>query len=74
MEPIRELGKWLILSGAFVAIVGAFLYFAGKFAGLGKMPGDILVKKDHWTFYFPITTCLLLSLLLTALLQLLPRR
>jgi hypothetical protein len=63
MDPLRELGRTLLLLGAVLALVGALLYFGGKLPfRLGKLPGDIVHRGEHTTFYFPIVTCLVLSL------------
>jgi len=43
---------------------------AGKIPGVGKLPGDILIKRENFSFYFPLTTCILLSLILTAVMYL----
>jgi hypothetical protein len=66
MDPSRELGRTLLIVGAVALIAGAFLYFNGKLPfRLGKLPGDILHKSEHTTFYFPIVTCLILSAILS---------
>lgn len=68
MDSLRELGRTLLLLGAGLALVGALLYFGGKLPfRLGKLPGDIIHRGEHTTFYFPIVTCLVLSLLLSLL-------
>ena len=68
MDPLRELGRTLLLLGAVLALVGALLYFGGKLPfRLGKLPGDIIRRGEHTTFYFPIVTCLVLSLGLSLL-------
>jgi hypothetical protein len=62
MDPLRELGRTLLLVGGIVVLVGAVLYFGGKFPfRLGRLPGDIIHRGEHSTFYFPIVTCLLIS-------------
>jgi len=66
-----ELGKTLIVIGLVVAVVGAILVFAGKIPWLGRLPGDITIKKENFTFYFPLATSILLSLLLSFILWLL---
>ena len=74
MHPFRELGKTLLLLGALLVLAGTFFYFGGKLPfRLGRLPGDIVHKGEHTTFYFPIVTCLLLSVGLTVLLWLLSR-
>jgi hypothetical protein len=64
---MQELGKILMLVGAVLLAAGAVLYFLKGIPFLGKLPGDILIKKENFTFYFPLATSLLLSLLLTLL-------
>ena len=71
MDPLRELGRTLLLFGAVLAAVGALLYFGSKLPfRLGKLPGDIVHRGEHTTFYFPIVTCLFLSAALSFLLWL----
>jgi hypothetical protein len=62
---MQELGKTLMLIGIVLVAVGAVLYFLKGIPFLGKLPGDVLIQKKNFTFYFPVATCLLLSLLLT---------
>lgn len=62
--------KILILIGLALVACGLGLYLIGKIPGAGKLPGDILIKKENFTFYFPLTTCILLSLLLSLILKL----
>ncbi|HVN09060.1 MAG TPA: DUF2905 domain-containing protein [Patescibacteria group bacterium] len=68
MDPLRESGKLLIGIGLLLVVVGAVLYAGSKLPfRLGRLPGDILVHGKGSTFYFPIVTCLVLSLVLTLL-------
>ena len=68
MEPLRELGRVLFYLGAFLVLIGALLYFGGKLPlRLGRLPGDVVHHGEHSTVYFPIVTCLLLSLVLSLL-------
>ena len=68
MDPVRELGRTLLVLGALLFSVGAVLYFGGKLPWrLGHLPGDIIHRGEHTTFYFPIVTCLVLSLGLSLL-------
>ena len=68
MDPVRELGRTLLVLGALLLSVGAVLYFGGKLPlRLGRLPGDIIHRGEHTTFYFPIVTCLALSLGLSLL-------
>ncbi|QER42933.1 DUF2905 domain-containing protein [Thermodesulfobacterium sp. TA1] len=68
------LGKFLILIGVCLILVGILLSMLPKIPYLGKLPGDIYIKKDNFTFYFPLATSILISLLLTILLNLLFRK
>jgi Protein of unknown function (DUF2905) len=71
MEPLRELGRTLLVLGGFLVVLGALLYFGGKLPfRLGRLPGDIVHRGEHTTFYFPIVTCLVLSAGLSLLLWL----
>jgi hypothetical protein len=69
---LQETGRFLLVAGVVLVILGALLMFLGKL-GLGRLPGDILIQRPHVTIYVPIVTSLLLSLLLTAMLWLLRR-
>ncbi len=71
MDPLRELGRTLFFLGALLVLIGAILYFGAKLPfRLGRLPGDIIHRGEHTTFYFPIVTCLLLSIGLSLLLWL----
>ncbi|HVA16232.1 MAG TPA: DUF2905 domain-containing protein [Candidatus Dormibacteraeota bacterium] len=68
MEPARELGKGLLILGLVIAVVGATLLDAGKLPfRIGRLPGDISYHGRHATFYFPIVTCIVISIVLTLL-------
>jgi len=69
MPPEMTAAKWLIFAGLMLVLVGLAI-LAGSKIGLGRLPGDIVVKSDNFTFYFPLATCLLLSAIGTALLWL----
>jgi len=62
---IMGLAKTFIVLGAVLILVGVVLSFAGKIPWLGRLPGDIAIKRENFSFYFPLTTCLLLSALLS---------
>ncbi|HKW57696.1 MAG TPA: DUF2905 domain-containing protein [Candidatus Acidoferrum sp.] len=62
MDPLRDLGRTLLILGSLAIVIGALLYFGGKLPfRLGRLPGDIVHRGEHNTFYFPIVTCLVLS-------------
>jgi len=64
-----HLGKVLIIIGVILVIAGLIIYFAGdKLNWIGHLPGDIRIEKENFRFYFPITTMILLSALLTLIL------
>ena len=63
MNNVPQLGKVLILIGLFIIAIGGIFSLAGKVKWLGHLPGDIYIKKDNFSFYFPITTCILISLI-----------
>lgn len=66
----NDLGKALIISGLLLAGIGLFLSFGGKLNLLGRLPGDIRIERENFTFFFPLGTCLLISLLLSLVLWL----
>jgi hypothetical protein len=67
-----EFGKILIVIGIALVVVGALLFF-GHLSWFGKLPGDVAIKKDNFSFYFPVTTCILLSVLMTLLFRIFKR-
>jgi hypothetical protein len=66
-------GKTLIILGLTIAALGAILTFAGKVPWLGRLPGDIYLKRENFSVYFPLATSILLSLLLSLILWLFRR-
>lgn len=75
--PIREagmpegLGKALVVAGLAIAAIGAAVILAGKVPWLGRLPGDFRVEREHFSFYFPLATCLLVSAVASVILWLL---
>jgi len=65
MFGLGAFGKMLILLGIFIILVGLLLMAGDKIPWLGKLPGDIIIRKKNFTFYFPLATCILISLILT---------
>lgn len=74
---MKEIGKWLIVSGLLLLLMGILLYVIGQLGQrlpwLGRLPGDIRIQKPNFVFYAPITTMLLLSILLSTLLWIIQR-
>ena len=67
------MGRWLVVFGVVLAIVGLVVMFAGRIPWLGRLPGDILVQRDGVTVFIPLATMLLVSIVLTVLLNLVAR-
>jgi hypothetical protein len=73
---LTDLGKMLILFGIVLVGLGVVLSLAGRLPGLpwiGRLPGDIVVRREHFVFAFPLTTCLVVSVVLSVLFYLLRR-
>ncbi len=73
-DGIHYLGKFLIVLGVIVIAVGGLLLFSGKIPWIGRLPGDILIQKKNYTFYFPLATSIIISLIITLVFWLLGRR
>ncbi len=69
-----DTGKWVMIAGLFIVLAGVIIYFFhDKLHWIGRLPGDIRVEKENFRFYFPITTTILFSLLLTIITQVIKR-
>lgn len=68
-----DMGKSLIVIGLIIAAVGVILMLSGKIPWLSRLPGDIYVKRHNFTFYFPLATSILISVILSLILWLLRR-
>ncbi len=71
MLGLGFLGKLLILLGVFIIIAGVLLLMGGKIPWIGKLPGDLIVRREKFTLYFPNTTSIVISIVLTLLLWIL---
>jgi hypothetical protein len=69
-----NLGKLLIVVGLLLVGIGVILLVAGRVPWIGRLPGDISIRRGNWTFYFPLATSLIISLVLTLIVWLLGRR
>jgi predicted Co/Zn/Cd cation transporter (cation efflux family) len=65
----QQIGKWLILAGLVIALSGVFVMVLGR-VGLFKLPGDLQLGGKNWRVYFPIASCVIISIALTAILWL----
>jgi len=70
----QSIGKLLLIGGLLMAAVGLLILAADKFLPLGRLPGDFRFESGRFTFYFPLATSIILSIILTLLLQLWNRR
>ena len=70
---MHELGKFVVIIGVIITLVGFVIWggFAPKW--LGRLPGDIRIEREHSAFYFPLVTCIILSILLSLLLSIFRR-
>lgn len=67
-----ETGKWIIISGLVIIVVGIVIYFFhDKLHWIGRLPGDIRIERDNFRFYFPITTMILFSVVLSLIIYIL---
>lgn len=65
-----QTGKWIIIAGIIIVVVGVLIYFFhDKLNWLGKLPGDIRIEKENFRFYFPVTTMIILSVIITLLIN-----
>jgi hypothetical protein len=71
---MADLGKLLVVVGVLIVVVGVVLMLVGRVPFLGRLPGDIHVERGNWSFYFPLATSLLVSVVLSLLLYLIGRR
>jgi uncharacterized membrane protein len=69
-----QAGKYLIFTGILIIVIGIIVYFFhNKLNWIGRLPGDIRIEKENFKFYFPLTTMILLSLLLTLIMNIIKR-
>lgn len=74
MEPNTQgIGKMLLIGGGILALIGLLFMFSHKLPFLGRLPGDIVVRRQNFSFHFPLMTSILLSLLLSFVLWLVRR-
>ena len=71
---MSEIGKLLIVFGVLIAVVGVVIVLAGRLPWIGRLPGDLYVRRGNFTFYFPLATSILVSIGLTLIFWLFGRR
>ena len=70
---LPDVGRTLIVLGLGLAVLGGLLLLGGRIPGIGRLPGDIVYRKGNFTFYFPLVTSILVSVILTLVLSLFRR-
>jgi hypothetical protein len=73
-DGIHYIGKMLVIIGVITIALGGLLMLSGKISWLGKLPGDIVIQKKNFTFYFPLATSIVISVILSLILWLIGRR
>ncbi|OGW36486.1 MAG: hypothetical protein A2Y97_08780 [Nitrospirae bacterium RBG_13_39_12] len=71
---MQYIGRFLIIFGVVIIAIGGLLLLSGKIHWLGRLPGDIIIQRKNFTFYFPLATSILISLLLTFIFWIIGRR
>ncbi len=71
---MQHIGRLLVIFGVAMAAIGVLIIFSGKLPWLGRLPGDIVFHRKNFTFYFPLATSILISLVLTLLFWIFGRR
>ncbi|NLY90666.1 MAG: DUF2905 domain-containing protein [Firmicutes bacterium] len=74
LNPFGSMGRLLIVAGLFLLVLGVIFQFGEKIFGGKRLPGDILIRRGNFTFYFPLGTCILLSIILSLVMALFTRR
>ncbi len=74
MWGVEPIGKFLIFLGILFLVLGVLFVVAPKIPYIGKLPGDIYIKRDNFTFYFPLVSSIIISIILTLVLNLIFRR
>ncbi len=73
-DGLQNIGRLLIVLGVILAALGILLSLSGKIPWLGRLPGDIFIQRKNFTFYLPLATSIVLSIILTLLFWLFGRR
>ncbi|HXX56753.1 MAG TPA: DUF2905 domain-containing protein [Thermodesulfovibrionales bacterium] len=71
---VQHFGKILIIAGIVITAIGGLMLLSGRIPWLGRLPGDVVIERKNFTFYFPVVTSILLSILITFFLWLFGRR
>jgi len=74
MTGFEHIGRFLIVVGLIIVALGGLLLLSGKITWFGKLPGDIIIKRENFTFYFPLATSILISVFLTLIFWLIGKK
>jgi uncharacterized protein HemY len=74
MSEMSSIAKLVVFIGLVITAVGIVLLFADKIPWLGKLPGDIHIQRKNFSFYFPVTTCIVISILLSVVFYFITKR
>jgi hypothetical protein len=74
MNHLQGMARLLISTGIIIAITGLILLALSKWGGGWRLPGDIYIKRGNFSFYFPVVTCIILSIILSVILNFINRR
>ncbi len=75
MNPFEDIGKTLLFLGFVLSLLGLLLILVNKIPfPFGRLPGDIIIKKGNFTFYFPLVTCIIISIILTLIFSFFSKR
>lgn len=70
---MTELGRWIVITGVILVVIGALVMLAGRVPGVGRLPGDIVWRKGNFTLFAPLGTMLVVSVVLTIILSIIAR-
>jgi NAD/NADP transhydrogenase beta subunit len=73
-DGFDSMGKMLMLLGTIIVVLGAVWHLGGKIINFGKLPGDIHIERENFTFHFPIVTSIIISIILSFVLKILLRK
>ena len=74
MGDWNSIGKFIVVAGLFFVLVGGLIIFGGKFLPFGRLPGDIFYQKGNFSFCFPVVSSIVISILITLILNFFMRR
>lgn len=74
MDSIQNTGKFLLIAGVVIAAIGGLLMLSGKVSWIGRLPGDIIIERKNFTFYFPLATSIAVSIIMTFIFWIIGRR